>query len=69
MSFFQQARMAREMMKGMNPGQMKDLMKMARDNQGLIEEQMRKAVRKEIEAMRLPTREEFEALKRLIVGR
>ena len=63
MSFFQQAKVAKDMMKGMNPGQIRDLMKMAKENQGMIEEQIIKAVRKELNKMELPTRQEFEALK------
>lgn len=66
MSFFDQARMAKDMMKNMDPGQLKEMMKLARDNQGVIEEQIRKAVRKEIEAMNLPSREEFEQLRQLV---
>ncbi len=56
--------MAKDMMKGLGPDQMRHMMKMAKENQGMIEEQISKAVRKEIEKMNLPTREEFESLKR-----
>lgn len=63
MAFFQQAKAAKDMMRGMNPQQIRDLMKMAKENQGMIEEQIAKAVRKEIHKLELPTRQEFEALK------
>ena len=53
-----QFKMASDMMKGMNPDQIKQLMEQAKNSQKMLDEQIRKAVDEEIKKRDLISREE-----------
>ena len=53
-----QFKMASDMMKGMNPDQIKQLMEQAKNSQKMLDEQIRKVVDEEIKKRDLISREE-----------
>jgi len=66
MSFLKQAKMAKQVLAGMSPSEMKELLKTARENKDLINQEIRSIVREELAKLNLPTREEFEELKKSV---
>lgn len=61
---FDQFKMASEMMKGMSPDQISQLMKQAQDSKKALEDTVRKLVEEEIKSKDLVTRTEVEAMLR-----
>lgn len=68
MGFFDQAKMAANMMKGMDPSQMKEMIAQAREAQKMLDEQIRRAVEEEIKKRDLVSRQEVEEMLRRIQG-
>ncbi len=64
MGMFDQFKMASEMMKGMSPEQISQLMKQAQDSKKVLEDTVRKLVEEEIRNKDLVTRAEVEAMLR-----
>ena len=62
MGFFDQAKLAANMMKNMDPSQMKELMEQAKESQKMLDEQIRKIVHEEIRNQGLMTRKEVEEM-------
>jgi len=62
MSIFGQLKGAQEMLKGMSPEQIKDLMQQAKESQGMMEDIVRKEVDKAVQAKGLVSREEVEKM-------
>ena len=62
MGIFNQAKLAADVMKNMNPAQLKDFMQQARESQKILEEQIRRIVREEIEKYNLVGREAVEEM-------
>ncbi len=62
MGMFDQFKMASEMMKGMSPDQISQLMKQAQDSKKVLEDTVRKLVEEEIKKRDLLTRSEAEAM-------
>lgn len=62
MSIFGQLKGAQEMLKGMSPDQIKDLLEKAKEQQGMIEEVIRKEVDKIVKERGLVSREEVERM-------
>jgi polyhydroxyalkanoate synthesis regulator phasin len=59
---FDQMKMAREMMKNMSPDEVKDLMEQAKNSKKMMEEEIARAVEKEISERGLMTRGEVERM-------
>jgi len=57
---FDQFKMMSEMMKGMDPSQLKELMKQAEGSKKAIEDMVRLAVREEIQKQELVSRKDLE---------
>ncbi|MBI3335460.1 MAG: hypothetical protein HY001_03090 [Candidatus Portnoybacteria bacterium] len=66
MGFFDQAKLAANLMKNMDPSQMKEMLSQAKEAQKMMEEQIRKVVDEEIAKRNLVSREEVEAIIREI---
>ena len=66
MGFFDQAKLAANMMKNMDPSQMKELMEQAKEHQKMMDEQIRRLVKEEIASQGLMTRKEVEEMIRNI---
>ena len=64
MGMFDQMKMATEMMKNMDPAQMKELMEQAQKSQGVIADNIRKIVDEEITKRGLVSRAEVEKMLR-----
>ena len=64
MGFFDQAKLAANMMKNMDPSQMKELMEQARESQKMLDEQIRRVVAEEIKKQGLMTRRDVEEMLR-----
>ncbi len=62
MSIFGQLKGAQEMLKGMSPDQIKDLLEKAKESKGMMEEVIREEVEKAIRARNLVSREEVERM-------
>lgn len=62
MGFFDQAKMAAEIMKGMSPSEIQDMMKHARDAKKTLDEQIQRAIREEILKQHLVSRGEVEEM-------
>jgi polyhydroxyalkanoate synthesis regulator phasin len=60
---FEQIKIAKELLKNINPSDLPKLMEQASQSQKAIEEMIRKIVRQELEKLNLPTRQEIEELK------
>lgn len=58
MGMFDQFKMVADMMKGMSPEQIKQMMEQAKNSQKMIEDQIRKVVDEEIKKRDLISREE-----------
>ncbi len=64
MGMFDQMKMASEMMKNMDPAQLKELMDQAQKSQGVIADNIRKIVDEEITKRGLISRDEVEKMLR-----
>lgn len=62
MGFFDQMKMAQEMMKNMTPDQIRDLMEQAKVQKQAMEETVRKLVAEEIQKRGLVTRTDVETM-------
>lgn len=62
MGMFDQMKMASEMMKNMDPAQLKELMEQAQKSQGAIADNIRKIVDEEIDKRGLVSRAEVEKM-------
>jgi nitrogen regulatory protein PII-like uncharacterized protein len=62
MSIFGQLKGAQEMLKGMSPDQIRDLLEKAKESKGMMEEVIREEVEKAIRARNLVSREEVERM-------
>ena len=62
MGMFNQIKAASNMLKGMDPEQMKQLMEQAKESQKMLDEQIRKVVEEEIRNRGLVSREEVERM-------
>jgi ferritin-like protein len=62
MSIFGQLKGAQEMLKGMSPDQIKDLLEKAKESKGMMEDVIREEVEKAIKARNLVSREEVERM-------
>jgi len=60
---FEQIKIAKELLKNINPSDLPKLMEQASQSQKAIEEMIRKIVRQELEKLNLPTRQEIEEIK------
>jgi hypothetical protein len=60
---FEQIKIAKELLKNINPSDLPKLMEQASQSQKVIEEMIRKIVRQELEKLNLPTRQEIEEIK------
>ena len=58
MGMFDQFKMAADMMKGMSPDQIKQLMEQAKNSQKMLEDQIKRVVDEEIKKRNLISREE-----------
>ena len=63
MSFFDQAKLATNMMKNMNPSEIRDLMKQAKEAKKQMDQQVEESVEKTLRSMDVVSREEFDELK------
>lgn len=66
MGIFDQAKLAANLMKNMNPLQMKEMMADAKNAQKMMEGEIRRIVEEEIEKRNLVSREEIEEMIRKI---
>ena len=55
-------KMAKYLMKGMSPGQMKDLLSQAKESKTMMEDMIRKIVQEEIAKKNLVSREDVEKM-------
>lgn len=62
MGFFNQFKMASDMLKGMSPEQVQQMMEQAKESQKMLDEQIRKIVDQEIKKRGLVTKEDVERL-------
>lgn len=62
MGFFNQFKMASDMLKGMSPEQIQQMMEQAKESQKMLDEQIRKIVDEEIKKRGLVSREEIEKI-------
>ncbi|MBS3903145.1 MAG: hypothetical protein KGZ30_02080 [Anaplasmataceae bacterium] len=62
MGMFDQFKAASEMMKNMDPNQLKDLMKQAEASKKMMEDMVRQVIADEVKSGRLVTRDEVERL-------
>jgi len=62
MGILDQAKLAANLMKNMNPSQMKELMEQAKESQKMMEEQIRRVVDEEIKKRNLVSREEVKGI-------
>ena len=62
MGLFDQAKLAANMMKNMDPSQMKELVEQAKESQKMLDGQIRKIVQEEIKNAGLITRKEVEEM-------
>lgn len=62
MGLFDQAKVAANIMKNMDPSQMKEMMAQAKDAQKMLEEQIKRIVEEEIKKRNLVSREEVEEI-------
>ncbi|MDD4761694.1 MAG: hypothetical protein PHZ25_01575 [Candidatus Pacebacteria bacterium] len=62
MGIFDQFKMAGDLMKNMNPGQIKELMEQAKESQKMLDSQIRKIVEEEIKNRNLISKEEVEKI-------
>lgn len=62
MGFFNQFKMASDMLKGMSPEQIQQMMDQAKESQKMLDEQIRKIVDEEIKKRGLVTKEDVELL-------
>ena len=62
MGFFDQAKLAANMMKNMDPSQMKELMEQAKEHQKMMDEQIRRLVKEEITSQGLMNRKDVEEM-------
>ncbi|PIR69250.1 MAG: hypothetical protein COU47_04095 [Candidatus Niyogibacteria bacterium CG10_big_fil_rev_8_21_14_0_10_46_36] len=60
MGIFDQAKLAADMMKNMDPSQMKELLAQAQEGQRALEEQIKKLIDEEVKKRNLVSREEVE---------
>lgn len=58
MGFFDDAKLAADLMKNMNPSEMKELMTRAKENRKLLEDEVKKIIDEEIKKRGLVNREE-----------
>lgn len=64
MGIFDQFKMAGDLMKNMNPGQLKELMEQAKESQKMLDSQIRKIVEEEIKNRGLVSKSEVEKMLR-----
>lgn len=62
MGIFNQFKMASDMLKGMSPEQIQQMMEQAKESQKMLDEQIRKIVDEEIKRRGLVTKEDVERL-------
>jgi len=62
MGIFDQMKMAGDMMKNMDPSQMKELVAQAKESQKMLEDQIKKIVNEEIKNRGLVSKEEVEKI-------
>jgi sialic acid synthase SpsE len=62
MGIFDQFKMAGDLMKNMNPGQIKELMEQAKESQRMLDSQIRKIVEEEIKSRGLISKSEVEKM-------
>ncbi len=60
---FENLKLAKDLLKNINPSDLPKLMEQAKESQKAIEEMIRKIVREEIQKLNLPTRQEIDEIK------
>lgn len=65
---FEQLKLAKDLLKNINPSDLPKLMEQAKESQKAMEEMVRKIVKEELQKLNLPTRQEFERLESRIVN-
>lgn len=60
---FENLKLAKDLLKNINPNDLPKLMEQARQSQKALEDMIKKILKEELEKLNLPTRKEFEELK------